>query len=190
MDKKLAWILSRIFDPVVEIPLLLVASSMYALNNGMRWRFLLVLLVIDAVLPAVYLVWGLRTKRFSDWDISKRQQRFGLYFFTVFCHLVGVVLAITVGKYIMFKILLTFWLLAVIFAVITFFWKISVHAGVNGALVAFFNHFYGWDRYWWLVLILVAVLWSRVEIKKHSWSQVITGAALALAWVTLGLRLL
>lgn len=188
MKRKLAWAVSRVFDPVVEIPILLAGSVYYALSNGLRWRFLVMLLVVDAVLPALYMVYGLMKGKIKDWDITKREERMGLYFFTIFAHLFGVVAAYAVGKTDLFEILLVFWTMAVVFAVVTLFWKISVHAGTNAAVVAFFNHYYGWDRFWWLVLVLIVVLWSRVEIKKHTWAQVLVGATLALVWVSLGLQ--
>ncbi len=188
MKNKLAWLVSRIFDPVVEIPVLLSATAWIALTNGLRWRFLVMLIVVDVGIPAAYMLNGLRTKVISDWDMTKRQERFKVFLLTVFCHLFGAVAALAVGKIYLFKILILFWLLAVVFAVITWLWKISVHAGVNAALVAFFNHYYGWDRYWWLVLILIVVLWSRVTIKKHNWWQVLAGAVVALVWMSLGLQ--
>ncbi len=188
MKRKLAWAVSRVFDPVVEIPILLAGSVYYALSNGLRWRFLVMLLVVDALLPALYMVYGLMKGKIRDWDITRREERMGLYFFTIFAHLFGVVAAYAVGKTDLFEILLVFWTMAVVFAVVTLFWKISVHAGTNAAVVAFFNHYYGWDRFWWLVLILIVVLWSRVEIKKHTWAQVLVGATLALVWVSLGLQ--
>lgn len=188
MKRKLAWAVSRVFDPVVEIPILLAGSVYYALSNGLRWRFLVMLLVVDALLPALYMVYGLMKGKIRDWDITRREERMGLYFFTIFAHLFGVVAAYAVGKTDLFEILLVFWTMAVVFAVVTLFWKISVHAGTNAAVVAFFNHYYGWDRFWWLVLVLIVVLWSRVEIKKHTWAQVLVGATLALVWVSLGLQ--
>lgn len=188
--KRWAWILSRVFDPVFEIPLLLGAAVFYALQNGMRWRFLLVLLVVDAFFPFLMMVWSYSRGKISDWDVTKREQRYGLYFWTLTCHLFGLVLAIYTGKILLVKILFIFWLLALLFAVTTVFWKISVHAGVNGALVAFFNYFFGWDKYWWLIIVLLLVLWSRVEIKKHTPAQVFWGASLALGLTTVGLTLL
>lgn len=185
----MAGVVGRVFDPVVEIPVLLGGAVWWALTNGARWRFLALLLVVDALLPAVYMVWGLKTGRISNWDIRKKEERRELYFLTVFAHLFGVVLAFLIGKYVLFKILLVFWSLAVVFAIVTYFWKISVHAGTNAALVAFCNHFYGWDRYWWLVGVLLLVLWARVEGKNHDWGQVLVGAGMALAWVSLGLQL-
>jgi membrane-associated phospholipid phosphatase len=185
--KKLAWVVSRIFDPVIEIPLVLSVAVWWALTNGLRWRFLVFLMVMDALLPALYMLWGLKKGFISDWDITKKQERRGLYVVTALTHLVGVVYAFFLGKTELGYILLVFWSLAVVFAVITYFWKISVHAGVNGVMLAFFNHFWGWENYWWLVLVLLLVLWSRVEIKKHSWLQVMVGSGLAIAWVELGL---
>jgi hypothetical protein len=185
----LAWVISRVFDPVIEIPLLLASVAFFALTNGLRFRFLIFLMFTDAVLPAAFMLWGLATKRISDWDMTKRQERAGLYFFTIFCHLFGVVFAFMLGKVLLAKILFIFWSLAVVFALITYVWKISIHAGVNAAMLAFFNHYFGWRNYWWLALILVAVLWARVEIKKHTWAQVSAGALLAVGWVEVMLLL-
>ncbi len=188
MQKKLAMVVSRVFDPVIEIPFLLSAAVWFVLSNGFRWRFMVLLLMVDAILPAMYFLYNLKKGYISDWDTTKRQERLGLYFFTILCHLFGVVLAYFLGREALFKILFVFWTLAVIFGLVTLFWKISVHAGVNGVLVAFFNYFYGWDKYWWLVLVLLLVLWSRVISKKHTWLQVGVGAALGLSLVSLGLK--
>ncbi len=185
--KKLAYVISRVFDPVFLIPLMLTAAVYYALTNGLRFRFLMFLLFTDALLPAAYFVWGIVTKRISDWDMTKREERYGLYIFVAITHAVGVVYAYLLGKTEMAAILFVFWSLAVVFALITNYWKISVHAGVNGLMVAFFNHFWGWDKYWWLVLLLLLVLWARVEIKKHTWAQVVAGSVLAIAWTQVGL---
>ncbi|MBI3954576.1 hypothetical protein HY333_00885 [Candidatus Collierbacteria bacterium] len=187
--KKLAWAISRIFDPVIEIPILLSVATWFALTNGLRWRFLIFLLVVDALLPLFYLIYGLKKGKISDWDMTKREERQGIYIFTAIVHLIGVVYAYALGKTGLAGILLVFWSAAVIFALITTKWKISVHGGVNGAALSFFNHFWGWQYYWWLVIVLLLVLWSRVEIKKHSWAQVLVGASLAIVIVEVGLRL-
>ncbi len=185
----LAWFVSRVFDPVVEIPLLLAAAVLYAVRTGMRYRYLVFLLLIDALVPAAFLIWGLAKKKFSDWDMTKREERRSIYIFTVVMHLFGVVYAFMLGKEELSEILFVFWLIALIFAIVTFFWKISVHAGVNGAAAAFFNHFWGWQNYWWLVVVLLVVLWARVKVHKHSWTQVLIGGGSAIIIVEFGLRL-
>ena len=109
----------------------------------------------NAVLPALYMLWGLATKRISDWDMTRREERAGLYFFTIFCHLFGVVFAFLLGKVLLAKILFIFWSLAVVFALITVVWKISIHAGVNAAALAFLitilvgRTIGGWRWSWW-----------------------------------------
>lgn len=185
-----AWVVSRIFDPIVEIPVILVMVAWMALTNGLRWRFIVFLLIFEALMPAAYFIVGLATKRIKDWDLTRKEDRRGLYIFTTLVHLFGVIYAYFLGKHELSEVLLILWGLAVVFALITYFWKISVHAGVNGVLIAMINHYYGWNRYWWLVIILILVLWARVVIKKHTIAQVCVGAILALAWVGLGLRMI
>mgnify|MGYP001604070827 FL=1 len=114
----------------------------------------------------------------------------GLYAVTVFCHAFGALYAFFLGKYELSYVLFLMWGLAAVFAVITLFWKISVHAGVNAVMVAYFNHYWGWHNYWWLVIVLVLVLWARLEMKKHTFAQLLVGTVLALVWVEVGLRYL
>lgn len=184
-----AWWVSRIFDPVMEIPLVLGVAVWYAVNYQLRIRFLVLLLVVDAVLPALYMIVELMRGKISDWDMTKKEERRGLYIFTVFCHFFMMLFAYFLGKIVLAKVLLVFWSLTLVFAIITYYWKISVHAGVNAAALAFFNHIWGWSNYWWLLLILLIVLWARVVIKKHSWAQVIAGSLLPIAVTEIGLRL-
>lgn len=186
---RLAWLISRVFDPVIEIPLLISVATLYAVRNGWRFRYLIFLLIIDALAPAAFLIWGLVKKKFSDWDMSKRKERSSIYIFTVMMHFFGVVYAFMLGKEELSEVLFVFWLVALAFAIVTLFWKISIHAGVNGAAVAFFNHFWGWQNYWWLVIVLLLVLWARVEIRKHTWAQVLIGAGSAIVILEFGLRL-
>lgn len=184
----LAKVISRVFDPMVEIPLLMAATAYIALTNGARFRFLILLGIVNGLFPALFVLFGLKTGRISDIDMTKRSERVGPYVFTLICHFFSLIYALMIGKTFLAAILAVFWGLAVIFALVTIRWKISVHTGVNAALVAFANHFYGWNNYWWLLIVLVLVLWSRVSMKKHTLAQAIVGAIVALVWVELGLR--
>jgi hypothetical protein len=186
---KFAFVVSRIFDPVVVIPVILLSAVWLALTNGLRFRFLIFVLIVDLMIPAAYFINGLRVGWMKDWDATDRKDRIGLFFFTVMMHAVSVVYAFMLGKPEMGLILLVFWILAVIFAFITLFWKISVHAGVMATALAFFAHFWGWSRAWWVVILLLLVLWARVEARKHSWLQVFAGAGLAIVVVEVGLRI-
>lgn len=183
-----AEIVSRILDPVWEIPLAILLAVAFAATEGLRWRFLGLLLFIDAVVPMIFFVMMLINKQIKDWDIQKREQRIPLYTFTLICHLAGLWLAYELGKVELALVLGVFYVVGIIFALITLRWKISLHAGVNAVLFTAINAFYGLD-YLWLYGLLVLVMWARVYQKHHSWTQVTAGAVLGGGLVGVGLTL-
>lgn len=187
MRRKLAAIISDLFDPRWEIPLLLTLAVIEAYRNGMEGVFLGMLLLVDVGLPA-WFYWHLHKKHeISDWDITKRAERIPLYIFTVICHLGGVGLALVAGEMELFKTLLVFWLLAVMFALITKFWKVSVHAGVNAALATYLVTVEG-GVWVWTYGLVVLVGWARVVLKKHQIAQAIIGGLLGTLGMISGMR--
>lgn len=173
-----AEVVSRLLDPAWEIPAAILLAVAFAMQEGLRWRFLGLLLFIDGVVPMIFFLTMLLNKQIKDWDIQKRAQRIPLYMFTLICHLGGIWLAHELGKSDLVSILVVFYLVAVVFGATTMFWKISLHAGVNAVLITTINIFYGW-RYLWLYGLLCLVMWARVHLKHHTWAQVVTGAGVA-----------
>lgn len=183
----IAEIVSRVLDPVWEIPIAIVMAVAFAMQEGLRWRFLGILLFIDAVVPMVFFLIMLYHKQIREWDMQNRRQRLPLYLFTLICHLGGLWIAYELEKTGLFPILVVYYLVAVVFFLISLRWKISLHAGVNAVLITTINIFYGW-RYWPLYLFLLLVMWARVYQKHHTWGQVVAGAVLGGGIVSLGLR--
>lgn len=178
LNKKLALLVSRLFDPAFLIPGMLATAVIWSLVNGLRWRFVLILVLIDGLIPFLYFVHLLRTKEISDWDTTKRQQRLSLYGFTLMVHGIGVLLALVLGKIILAKILFSFWLLALVFTIITNHWKISLHTGVSAAAITFLA--FAFDVRWLLLIpILILVAWARIVMKKHTLAQTVAGMLLA-----------
>ena len=71
-------------------------------------------------------------------------------------------------------------------ALINVWWKISTHTaaigGVAGALIAF-SLIFGFNPIWWLCLVIILagmVGTSRMILRQHSLSQVITGFGIGL----------
>ena len=64
-------------------------------------------------------------------------------------------------------------------------WRISAHAGVNSALATYVVMSYG-SNLVWLYGIVALVGWSRVELGRHGWLQVIAGAILGGVGVWIG----
>lgn len=185
MKRNLAYFISRIFDPFFEIPLLLGLTVWFAHLNGLSLRFLTTLIFVDALLPGLFFIHLLRKGEVSDWDISKRKERIQIYGFTLMSHLAGVLLSMFVGHTHTAGILFVFWLLGIFFFLITLFWKISMHAGVNAALATFLTLSGGY-KYVLTYLILFPVGWARVYLKKHSLAQFVAGAVLAAAGLWIG----
>lgn len=172
-----------------EIPLALLLAIGFAVREGLRWRFVGLLLFIDAVVPLIFFLTMLYHKQIKDWDIQNRVQRIPLYLFTMICHLGGIWLAHELGRTELVSILLVFYAVAVIFFVITLKWKISIHAGVNAVLFTAINIFYDF-KYVWLYILLCLVMWARVYQKHHTWGQVIVGSILGGVCVAVGLGLI
>lgn len=181
-----AEVVSRVLDPVWEIPLALLLAIGFAVKEGLRWRFLGLILFIDAVVPMIFFLTMLYHKQLSNWDMDKRLQRLPIYIFTMFCQLGGLWLAHELDKTAFVQILLVYLAIGVVFVAVTSVWKISIHAGVNAVLITSLNMFYGW-HYIWLYGLLALVMWARVYQKHHSWAQVVVGAILGIGMVAFGL---
>ncbi len=183
-----AEVVSRLFDPVWEIPLAILLAVAFAATEGLRWRFLGLLLFIDAVVPMIFFLIMLKNKQIKNWDIQRREERVPLYTFTLVCHLAGLWLAHELGKVELVAVLLVFYVAGIVFALITMKWKISLHAGVNAVLLTAINMFYGW-QYSWLFGVLLVVMWARVYKKHHRGGKVWAGVALGGGLVGVGLSL-
>lgn len=186
---RLALIVSRLFDPAWMIPGMLAVAAGWSLLNGLRWRFIVILLLIDGLMPFLYFVHLLSTKEISDWDTTKREQRIKLYGFTLVAHSIGAVLAFLLGKIVLAKILFLFLILATVFTLITFKWKISIHTGVSSAAVVFLSLLFGLN-WMWLFLIVLAVAWARITMKKHTLAQAVLGAMVAAGIISFGFHIL
>ncbi len=187
MNKRLTQLVSRLFDPTLEIPLAILFAVYIAVSEGVRWRFLGILLFIDLVVPLIFFLTMLYHKQIKDWDVRERRERLPLYFFTMLCHLGGVWLARELGRVELAQLLFIFWGMGLIFAGVTVFWKISIHGGVNAFLITLINYFYDWTLLW-LYIVLFLVGWARVRDKHHTLWQYVAGCVLGALGLLVGLN--
>lgn len=183
-----AEVVSRVLDPVWEIPAAILLAIGFAVKEGLRWRFVGLLLFIDFVVPFIFFLTMLYHSQIDNWDMQKRSQRVPLIIFGLLCNLGGLWLARELGKHELVSILVVFYAIAVVFGVITVKWKISLHAGMNAVLISMINIFYGY-KYFWMYGLLLLVSWARVYQKHHTWPQVIMGSVLGIVMVTAGMYL-
>jgi membrane-associated phospholipid phosphatase len=161
---------------------------------GLLWGLLAAL--FTAVLPTLFISYGVRQGRWSDRNVGARRPRLVVLAFITASVAAGLILLLAAGAPRLLTGYLAFMLASVaVLALVTVVWKISIHCAVASGSVALLAFTYGP-----LVLggyILVALLgWSRVAVKDHSVAQVVAGAALGagagalayalLAWLTPG----
>jgi hypothetical protein len=143
---------------------------------GVGWGLLGALFV--AVLPTLFIDFGVRHGRWADRNVGPRGPRLVVLAFITASVAVGLVLLVVLGAPRLLIGYLAFMLGSVaVLAAITFVWKISIHCAVASGSVAILALTYGP-----LVLfgyVLVALLaWSRVALEDHTVAQVVVGAAL------------
>ena len=129
---------------------------------------------IHIIVPVAYFVWALKTKRISDIDISKREERIEPLTVIAFKNLISIGVIYKVGGT---TLLLTG--ISIIFAftvvfLITSFWKISLHMTVNTMGVILFTVLVD-PRFIALSVLLPVVAWSRYFQHKHTKAQLLMG---------------
>ena len=176
--------LSRVFHPFV-LSVIALGLSVYLETGSWAQAALWSVICLAAfLLPfAVFVGVMVFAGRYSDLDVSIREQRHGLYIVAG----VGLVLLVAIftlgnapliGRTAAYAAVIC----TVVAAVVNRFSKISVHAMVAAgvAVVLFYL-----SALAGVVLAVPAALvgWSRVRLKRHTWFQVITGWSTAAACV-------
>jgi membrane-associated phospholipid phosphatase len=143
---------------------------------GLGWGLLAAL--FTAVLPTLFITYGVRRGRWSDRTVGARRPRLVVLAFIVASVATGLILLLVLGAPRLLTGYLAFMLASVaVLAAITAVWKISIHCAVASGSVAILAFTYGP-----LVLCgyaLVALLgWSRVALKDHTVAQAVAGAVL------------
>ena len=146
---------------------------------GVGWGLLAALFV--AVLPTVFISWGIRRGRWDDRNVGARRPRLVVLAFITASVATGLILLVVLGAPALLTGYLAVMLVSVaVLAVITMAWKISIHCAVASGSVTILALIYGPP-----VLagyLLVGLLgWSRVAVRDHSVAQVVGGVVLGAA---------
>ena len=155
---------------------------------GAGWGLLAA--VFTAVLPTLFISYGIRHGRWDDRNVGARRPRLIVLAFIIASVAAGLILLAVLGAPTLLTGYLAFMLGSVgVLAVITTVWKISIHCAVASGSVAILAFTYGP-----LVLpgyLLVGVLgWSRVAVKDHTTAQVVGGTVLGAAAAALAYTVL
>ena len=187
----LAIYVSRIFHPatIATLALLLVLYfSGVAFLASIGWVCLFLLIVIAPLFMVI--AYNVRTGHYTDWDVSVREQRYGVFALVGTCVIVLlIVLHLAQAPRIMVGTLYAVIVATVMSAIInTFLTKVSLHtvAVVGSAAILLVV-----SAPIALLMSIIALLvaWSRVALGHHTPGQVILGGFIAVfcVWVVFSL---
>jgi membrane-associated phospholipid phosphatase len=146
---------------------------------GLGWG--LVAAFFTAVLPALFIGYGVRRGRWSDRNVGERRARIVVLAFITASVAAGLVVLVLGGAPRLLTGYLAFMLASVaVLAAVSTVWKVSIHCAVASGSVAILAFDFGPPVL--AAYLLVALLgWSRVAMGDHTVAQVAVGAVLGAA---------
>lgn len=172
----LANIISRVFDPpVVGTLVLILAFTKSALPAARALPLGLAIFWLIAGIPLVLLVWGIKTGRIKNWDLTERRERIVPIIIEVILTVIAGALVVIWGNSFLesVMVMLLGWMVG--FLLITLVWKISGHVAANTLAVGLTLSWLG-GRSWALLLLIPLVAWARVKRGDHTAAQAAAGA--------------
>lgn len=170
-------LISNFFNPIVSLIIYFIYSSIYFYEPGSSLsRFLPILLLI--ILPIIiWLLWNVKNGKYTNLDVSNREQRKGFYFF-----IAGVFFLYLTYDFIrngtLDLVMLFLFLLLLAMQLSNYFVKSSMHTAFNVFVAALFFYREPVLGFVWLMIAaLVGV--TRVVLGRHSVKEVWMGASIA-----------
>lgn len=184
MKQKIANLISNIFNPaILAIVMLLVAVLKSSMTQVETTSWILAIIVLNGVIPGLfYLFFTHHGWVFDDTLQNKKILRERTILFSIFLVLATLELLILVSTHPYQPILTVFSggiVTLIIIGLITYFWKISIHATMITFFVVMFILLYGW-RIWLILLLIPIIFWSRLMLKRHNFWQLLFGFILSL----------
>lgn len=175
---KLAKIISLLLGPtfvLFPIPYILVSKFTNDHIYSLKWAIFSYAFIIAVV---VFVALGVFFRVFTNFDVSKREQRpllFAFSAFAIFCYFVSLVV-LSAPKILFFGVFSL--VLSLISIVIVTRWsKASIHMAVLVSVIILISAAY--RGYFFLFFMLIPLLaWSRIKMKEHTLKETIIGGLL------------
>jgi membrane-associated phospholipid phosphatase len=119
--------------------------------------------------------------RVSDYEFTKREER--PPYFTTISILYGIIFlyTLTLGNELVSTITLNIFVVTTVMTTITYFWKISGHMTYSTLLFVTLIFLFPSNPYLYLLFLFTPFIgWSRIELEKHTLSQVTLGTFLTI----------
>ncbi len=191
MIKKISEIISYIFNPFfISMTAFGLIIFGYIEPSSSRGLYAILVFLFIILIPLLILLFLKSHHEIETLEINRRDRRIKPLSFCILSYIVGfTLLTIFKAPYIVKAFAFCYILNTLIVLLITFSWKVSVHAiGVAGPLMAL-TFAFGPVMYPFYILLLIVGI-SRVILKRHTVLQVITGSLLGLVVTFIQLKYL
>jgi hypothetical protein len=184
MRERLARLTTNILNPFLVsfiVIVLLAFEGTASTIDALKWALISVILsVLPVFVVVVYLV---RRKKLDSIFANPREQRHGVYILASVLGVIGCgVLWYFKAPELLAVTFIAGLIAIVIFTIINYFWKISLHTAFVAASVVILIMVYGTVAAW-TCLLLPPVAWARISTRQHTWAQIFVGVLLAAAIV-------
>lgn len=174
---KVSKLISGFFNPMNSLVIYFIVFSVRNFTLSEAIHNFLPIFLITIVPISSWIIYNVRTKKYTNLDVSDRKQRKSLYFF-----IEGVMLVYLFFVYLKHEridmVLLFLLILLIVLQISNYFIKSSMHMAINLFIAALFfavSPLYG--LIWLIFSILVGI--SRIILKRHSPAEVLSGAVIA-----------
>ncbi len=179
--------LAESISALMNAPLITLATFIplvLTYGNGNTFKLVAITGFFGCVLPIISIVVLLKKNMISDFYATERSERFIPFLTTIFSYLLGTIYLIIIQAPGPITALMACYMVnGIILALITLKWKISIHAsGVTSPITALV-YLLGM-RLAPLFVLVLPVIWARLELNAHSKMQLTVGALLStvLTW--------
>lgn len=183
-NKTFAQIISRVFDPaVLGIVILLVAIGRGSMTSTEMIAWIIAIIILNGLIPLLFLIYFTNQGYVFD-DILENEavnrQRVRIYIVFLAIVVLEFLILVSTQQHQPLLAVFTGGLIAIgLGLIITYYWKISLHAALITFFVAMLICLYG-PKLLPSVLLIILVFWSRLVLKRHNFSQLLAGFLLAL----------
>lgn len=156
---------------------ILVAKFSHDYSHALKWTIFSYIFVLAV---ALFVIAGVMLGFFSNFDVSKREQRpllFSFSAFAIFCYFIS--LFIFNSPKVLFVALFAIVLGLIVIIIVNKWIKASMHLAALSAVTLFIGIAY--KGYFFLLLAFIPLLaWSRIKLKEHSLMETVVGSILGI----------
>jgi len=182
----LAFFVSAILSPYITATVFItVIVYRYSETFAQFLPWILTFFLFAILLPGIYVLWLFETRQIKNVHINNIKDRKTPFLLLAFSSAVGAVLLWLLGAARPVVVIgVVYAVNATVIAMITQYWKISVHTAMFSSIATITIILFG-IQFWWLYLFLIPLTWARITRKRHTIWQAVSGSILAFFFTAL-----